>query len=381
MSVATTDFVVIGGGIAGASAAYELQARGSTLLLEREPLPGQHTTGRSAAFLVESYGSPVVQRLTRATRRFLEALPGDFATSPVMYPRPSLTIARADQAQRLADVVKLSVETGATREFVDVATAEAMCPVLRPGSLASAVIDPDDQGIHVAELLAGYLRAFRARGGRVSTGREVTELRRDGPAWEVRCGHERISAKVVVNAAGAWGERVGALAGVRPIGLRPLRRTAITFDPPAGMDVRRWPCVIDADEDFYLKPEGVQLLASPCDEEPSEPCDASPDDLGIALAAERVRGATTLELVHINRSWAGLRNFVADRGPVIGMDAESPGFFWLVGQGGFGIMTSAAAARATAGLIVDADLPPELRGFGLEASDLSPERAGLKRES
>ncbi len=380
MSAATTDFVVIGGGIAGASAAYELQARGSTRLLEREPLAGQHTTGRSAAFLVESYGKPIVRQLTRATRRFLDSLPDDFARNPILHPRPSLTIAREDQHQRLVETVKLAAEAGVHREEVDVRTAEAMCPVLRSGYLAAAVVDPDDQGIDVGGLLDGYLRGFRARGGVVSTDAEVTGLSQVGAAWEVRCGGERFATKVVVNAAGAWGERVGALAGARPIGLRPLRRTAITFDPPAGMDIRGWPCVIDADEDFYLKPEGVQLLASPCDEEPSEPCDAVPDDLGIALAAERVQRATTLALRHINRSWAGLRSFVADRGPVIGMDAGRPGFFWLVGQGGFGIMTSAAAARATAGLIVDGDLPGELRSYGLEASDLSPERSGLGRE-
>jgi D-arginine dehydrogenase len=379
MSVRTVDFVVVGGGIAGASAAYELQAHGSTLLLERERLAGQHTTGRSAAFLVESYGKPVVQRLTRATRRFLESLPDGFAPNPVLFPRPSLTIARADQQQRLSDAVKRSVAEGAQREEVDVATAESLCPVLRPGYLAAAVVDSNDQGIDVAGLLAGYLRGFRSRGGELCTAAEVTGLRPSGDAWEVRWGAERVVARVVVNAAGAWAETIAALAGARPVGLRPLRRTAITFDPPTGVDVRRWPCVIDVDEDFYLKPEGVQLLASPCDEEPSEPCDAVPDDLGVALAAERVKRATILELPHIHRSWAGLRSFVADRGPVIGMDARCPGFFWLVGQGGFGIMTSAAAARATAGLIVDGQLPAELQRAGLEAADLSPERLGLTR--
>jgi D-arginine dehydrogenase len=379
MSVGTTDFVVIGGGIAGASAAYELQEKGSTCLLEREPLAGQHTTGRSAAFLVESYGKPVVQRLTRASRGFLESPPDGFSPNRILHPQPSLTIARADQRQRLADDTKLAVEAGAHLEEVDVATAEAMCPVLRRGYLAAAVLEPGDQSIDVAGLLEAYLRGFRARGGVVRTHTEVTGLRRVGDAWEVHCERERFATKVVVNAAGAWGDRVGALAGVRPIGLRPLRRTAITFDPPAGMDVREWPCVIDADEDFYLKPEGVQLLASPCDEEPSEPCDAVPDDAGIALAAERVQRATTLELRHINRTWAGLRSFVADRGPVIGMDAACPGFFWLVGQGGFGIMTSAAAGRATAGLIANGDLPREIRNHGIEAADLSAERPGLER--
>jgi D-arginine dehydrogenase len=245
--------------------------------------------------------------------------------------------------------------------------------------VAAAVLEQGAKSIDVAGLLEAFLRGLRGRGGEIHAACEVTALRRVGASWEVRCGDRRFACGAVVNAAGAWGERVGRLAGARPIGLRPLRRTAITFDPPAGADVSTWPCVLDADEDFYLKPEGAILLASPCDEEPSEPCDPSPDELAIALAVERVKRATTLELTHIRRSWAGLRSFVADRCPVIGMDAELPGFFWLVGQGGFGIMTSPAASEAAASLAVEGCLPESLRAAGLRAEDLSPERASLCR--
>jgi D-arginine dehydrogenase len=351
MSRPARDFVVIGGGIAGASAAYALQARGRVVLLERERLPGQHTTGRSAAFLVESYGRPLVQRLTRASRAFLEAPPDGFAPHALVHPRPSLTIARPDQRGRLAEQTRLAALSGARLEEIDGPSAEKLCPVLRPGYAAAAVLEPDAKSIDVGGLLEAFLRGLRERGGEIHAGCEVRELRRVGASWEVRSGDRRFACGAVVNAAGAWGERVGSLAGARPIGLRPLRRTAITFDPPAGADLSSWPCLIDADEDFYLKPEGPVLLASPCDEEPSEPCDPSPDELAIALAAERVKRATTLELAHIRRSWAGLRSFVADRQPVIGMDAELPGFFWLVGQGGFGIMTSPAASEPAASLI------------------------------
>ncbi len=377
--IPTTDFVVIGGGIAGASVAYELQFRGSVLLLEREPMPGQHTTGRSAAFLVESYGTPAVQRLTRASRPFLEGPPEGFASVAILKPRPCLTVARADQRQRLERDTKLAVEAGARLEDVDVVEAERLCPVLRPGYVAAAVLEPDARSIDVAALLGGFLRGFRARGGQVRNDCEVTGLARVGESWEIRCGDDVHATGVVVNAAGAWGERVGALAGVRPIGLRPMRRTAVTFDPPPDADIQWWPCLLDADEEFYLKPEGAQLLASPCDETPSEPCDAQPEDLAVAQAADRVKRATTLELAHIRKRWAGLRSFVADRAPAIGMDAALPGFFWLVGQGGFGIMTSPAAARAAAGLIVDAVLPEDLREVGLTPDDLSPERPALAR--
>jgi len=160
-----------------------------------------------------------------------------------------------------------------------------------------------------------------------------------------------------------------------------MRRTAITFDPPPAAEIQRWPCLIDADEDFYLKPEGTQLLASPCDETPFPPCDVTPDDLEVALAAERVMAATTLELRHIGRRWAGLRSFVADRAPVIGADPARPGFFWLAGQGGFGIMTSSSAARALAGLIVDGQLPPDLQRAGLSREDLSAGRRSISHSA
>ncbi len=368
----THDFAVIGGGIAGASVAYELQARGSTILLERERLPGQHTTGRSAAFLVESYGNRTVQRLTRASRLFFEEPPPGFASRPIVEPRPMLWIARSDQRQRLAEKTKLAVETGAELHEVDADEARAMCPVVREDYAVSGVVEPNARSIDVAGLLNGFLRGFRARGGEIVTRAEVTGLERIGEAWEIACRGDRTHAGVVVNAAGAWAEVVGGLAGARPIGLQPLRRTVITFDPPPDCDIRRWPCLIDADEDFYLKPEGVQLLASPCDEIPSPPCDPTPDDLGVALAAQRIQRATTLEIRPIRRHWAGLRSFVPDRGPVIGMDPERAGFFWLAGQGGFGIMTSSGAARAAASLIVDAVLPSDLDASGLRPEHLAP---------
>lgn len=368
------DFIVIGAGIAGASAAYELQQHGSVVLLEREPLPGQHTTGRSAAFLVDSYGSPTVGRLTRAGRGFLEQPPEGFVDFPLVTPNPVLWIGRKDQRASLAKALANGRGTGAELRELDFVAARELCPVLREDYVAGAVVEPGAMHIDVAGLLDAFLRGFRRRGGELATKAEVMGIQAAGDAWEVDAGGRTWRAAVVVNAAGAWCDEMGRLAGARSIGLRPLRRTAITFDPPAGSEIRTWPLVIDADEDFYLKPEGAQLLASPCDETPSEPCDASPDDYDVALAADRVQRATTLELQHIRRSWAGLRSFVADRSPVIGMDPQRPGFFWLAGQGGFGIMTSPAAARAAAGLIVTGSLPEDLQALGLTRDHLSVDR-------
>ena len=368
----TYEFIVIGGGIAGASAAHALVPHGRTLLLERERLPGQHTTGRSAAFLVESYGNPIVQRLTRASRRFLENPPADFTPYPVLSPRPSIWIARDDQRARLRDQMRQAVAAGADLVELDAVSVRRLCPALREDYVALGMLEPRAQSIDVAGLLDGFLRGFRASGGELVTGAEVTALDADGEGWEVRCGVQRFHCGVVVNAAGAWADVVGGLAGAKSIGLAPLRRTAITFDPPPGVDIAPWPCVIDVDEEFYVKPEGARLLASPCDETPSAPCDAVPDDLAIALAAERVQRAMKLEIRTLSRSWAGLRSFVADRAPVIGMDPERRGFFWLAGQGGFGIMTSVAAARAAASLVVEHALPSDLRALGLRETDLAP---------
>jgi len=379
--VTAHDFAVIGAGIAGASVAYELQARGSVVLLEREPLPGHHTTGRSAAFLVESYGSAVVGRLTRGARRFLEDPPDGFADHPLVTPKPVLWIAREDQRASLAGALKQGRDSGADLRELAPERARELCPVLREDYVAGAVVEPNAMSIDVAGLLDAFLRGLRGRGGAIFTKAEVTRLVRAGGAWEIEAGGRTHRAAVVVNAAGAWCEEVGRLAGARPIGLRPLRRTVITFDPPPATDIRSWPCVIDADEEFYVKSEGAQLLASPCDETPSEPCDAAAEDYDVALAAERVRRATTLEIAHIRRRWAGLRSFVADRSPVIGMDPEIPGFFWLAGQGGFGIMTSSAAARTAAGLIADAALPEDLAALGLTREQLAPDRRSLARTS
>jgi D-arginine dehydrogenase len=372
--MANYDFIVVGAGMAGASAAYELQLHGSVVLLEREPLPGQHTTGRSAAFLVDSYAGPVVGKLTRAGRPFFEEPPDGFTDVPLVTPNSVLWIGREDQRASLNAALASGREAGAELHEISIAEAKEICPVLREDYVAGAVAEPSAMHIDVAELLEGYLRGFRRRGGEVVTRAEVSRLEKQGDAWEVDAGGQTYRAPIVVNAAGAWCDVVGRLAGARPIGLRPLRRTAITFDGPKDTDTRSWPLVIDADEDFYFKPEGAQLLASPCDETPSEPCDTSPEDYDIALAADHVQRSTTLEISHIRNSWAGLRSFVEDRSIVIGMDAERSGFFWLAGQGGFGIMTAPAASGATAELIVKGSLPEELQAAGLTPAMLSPER-------
>jgi D-arginine dehydrogenase len=287
-----------------------------------------------------------------------------------------LWIGRDDQRESLAAELEAAHQSGAELHRLDASATRSLCPVLREDYVVQGVLEPGAREIDVAGLLEGFVRGLRRRGGEVFTKAEVTRIERVDDAWEIATTERICRAAVVVNAAGAWCDEVGRMAGARPIGLQPLRRTAIIFDAPAGIDARSWPCVIDADEEFYFKPEGAGILASPADETPSEPCDAIAGDYEVALAADRIQRATTLEIRHIRRRWAGLRSFVEDRSLVIGMDPERRGFFWLAGQGGVGIMTSPAAARAAASLIIDGSLPPDLQTLGLTPEQLSPERLG-----
>jgi D-arginine dehydrogenase len=373
------DFAVIGAGIAGASVAYELQAHGRVILLEREPLPGHHTTGRSAAVLVQNYGNDVVRRLTQASRGFFEKPPGGFAPFPLLSDRSVLFIGREDQRERLEAERKAGEALGVDVRLLDAAATRSLCPVLREDYLAGGLLEPGAKGIDVAGTLDGFLRGLRERGGAVRTRAEVVRVESTGGAWEIEAAGEIHGAATVVNAAGAWCDQVARLAGARTVGLQPLRRTAVTFDGPPGHEFRGWPFVVDIDEEFYFGPEGAQILASPADETPSDPGDAVAEDYDVAVAVDRIQRATTLEIRTIRRRWAGLRSFVADRAPVIGADPDLNGFFWLAGQGGFGIMTSPAAARTAASLIVSGSLPRDVEELGLTSEQLSPARSGLER--
>ncbi len=370
----TCDFLVVGGGIAGASAAYELAGGGSVILLEREDRPGYHSSGRSAAQFIETYGNASVRALTRASRAFYDAPPEGFAAQPLLYPRPVLFIAREDQRTALAEHIAEVKPQAATLEELNGPQAEALVPVLRPGYAAAAVLEPESSDIDVHALHQGYLAAFKRRGGELAVKSEVAGLVRENGTWRVEAGAETYQASVVVNAAGAWGDALADLAGAAPVGLIPKRRTAVTFDPPTGVDPTAWPLVADVEEQFYFKPEAGRILASPADETPSPPCDAQPDELDIAIVMDRLGKATTLAPRSLTHRWAGLRSFVADKSLVIGMDDQVEGFFWLLGQGGYGFQTAPAAARTAAGLLLESALPSDIVAEGVSTADLAPTR-------
>ena len=373
----TCDFLIIGAGIAGASVAFELAPHGRVIVLEREAVPGHHSTGRSAAVLTQNYGNSIIRRLTLATRPFLEHPPDGFTEYPLTAPRQMLWIAREDQKAGLEATLGEAQRLVPTIRAVTPIEAYALCSALRNDYVAYAILEPHALDLDVHAIHQGFLRGLRNRGGTVVTNAEVVRFRQTDASWEVQTPDQQYVAAVVVNAAGAWCDVIGQLAGARPVGLVPKRRTAFTCNGPAGIppeELAAWPVIIDSDEDFYFKPESGGILASPADETPMDPCDVFPDDYDVAVAIDRIHKATTLSIAHINRRWAGLRSFVPDKTPVVGMDSERAGFFWLAGQGGYGIQTSSAMGRTAASLIVNQHLPQDLTDMGLAPEDLAPIR-------
>jgi D-arginine dehydrogenase len=368
------DILIIGGGIAGAAAGFALAPQRRVVLLERESQPGYHSTGRSAALFTEAYGNATIRALTRASRTFFIDPPVGFTAHPLLTPRGIITAGRADQ--------KVAVEAGFVEAHRHVKSVRrlspdevcAQLPVMRRDYVAHAFIEPEAMDIDVHAVHRGYLRGMTAAGGRIVTDAEVLALGPKGAGWQVETKAGAFSAPVVVNAAGAWCDEIGKLAGLAPIGLVPKRRTAITFDLPAGQAPSPWPSMIDPDEQFYFKPDAGRILASPADETPTPPCDVQPDELDIAVLIDRLERATTFQVRRLAARWAGLRSFVFDKTLVAGFDADAPGFFWLAGQGGYGIQTSPTMARVVAALVQGEALPSDLIDAGVTAAMLAPTR-------
>jgi D-arginine dehydrogenase len=368
-----SDFAIIGAGMAGAALAYELAGHGKTLLLEAEAFPGYHTTGRSAALFSETYGNAVIRGLTTGSRSFFLAPPPGFAEVPLLTPRGCLFIARADQQ------ASLEAHCRATPQARPIAGTEARArvPVLRPEAAVTAAYDDAAMDMDVHALHQGFLRGAKSRGMHLVTDARVEAIDRHAGAWQLTTASGRFEAEVLINAAGAWADEIGHLAGATAIGLVPLRRTAVLVDPPPGADSAGWPMVMDADEEFYFKPDAGRLLVSPADETPSPPCDAQPEEFDIALCIDRLQCAADIPVRRVARAWAGLRSFVADRSPVVGWDPDVEGLFWLAGQGGYGIQTAPALAQLAASLCRSAGIPPALAERGVTEAALSPRRLRL----
>jgi D-arginine dehydrogenase len=375
--VKSYDLLVIGGGMAGVSLGYEMAADRSVGLLEMESTLAFHTTGRSAATFLESYGGPYIRGLTVASREFFENPPDTFESAPLS-PLPLLWLAPEGRGDLLRSMYEeVSALVPAVR-LVQPDEAYEMHPLLRPGYLELGMLEPGAMEIDVHAVHGGYVRGLRQRKGEIFTSVKVVSATREAGVWRLTDSQgEEYRAPVVVNAAGAWVDDVAALAGATPVGIMPLRRNIFMLGAPEGLDTSRLPLAGDIDGTFYIKPEGPQLLCSPADEVLQPPGDARPDEMEIARALDAIGEATTLTTRHIRTSWAGLRNFTPDRVPVVGFDPGAEGFFWFAGQGGYGIQTAPAMARTGASLIRGTDLPEDVAARGVTAAALAPDRPGI----
>jgi D-arginine dehydrogenase len=366
----TADMLVIGAGMAGASVAAHLAARHRVILLEMEERPGYHTTGRSAALYEPNYGPPAIKALSRASRPWFDHPPDGFVERPVLSPRPTLFIVPRGQEKFEAEFLNHAVDV----EHLPVEATMSLVPVLRPDMLLGAYLDSSTADIDVDLLHQAYLRLFRQHQGELVTDAEAFELQRRNGSWRCRSKAGDIEAGIIVNAAGAWGDIIATRAGLRPLGLQPKKRSVALIPAPFGHDLSKWPATADVGETFYFKPTGGVLLVSPADATPVEPHDAFADDMMIAEGIDRLQACSTIEVGHVQRTWAGLRTFTTDGTPAMGRAADDPSFFWLVGQGGYGIQTAPALSVAAAVMIQGDPIPPEISSYDVSAESLSPGR-------
>ncbi len=346
------DIAIIGAGIAGASLAAEIAAHRSIILIEAEEQPGYHSTGRSAAFWDESYGGPLVQPLTTASGPFLANPPADFHDGPLMRPRGALHVGTHAQSGLASNMLADFARSGVDIEIADRAMVERIVPGIR-SEWSQGLWEPACADIDVAALHGAYLRQAKRLGALLRCKARLESAEWRYGKWQLRAGAEDISAKYLVNAAGAWADDVAVLAGIKPLAIQPYRRTIaqLNVEPGAPADL---PLVIALDGSFYFKPDaGGRLWLSPHDETATPACDAAPEEVDVAIAIDRLQQVVDWRVKRVEHKWAGLRSFAPDRLPVIGRDPDNAAFFWLAGQGGFGIQTAPAAAKLAASMFVN----------------------------
>jgi D-arginine dehydrogenase len=357
------DILIVGGGIAGASLGAEIAAKRRTLLIEAEEHCGYHSTGRSAAFFLESYGGPIVASLSTASAQFLESPPADFAGATFLHLRGALHLSQADWPELPEGVVARRIERD---------ELERMVPGIKPRWI-KALLEPGCADIDVAGLHAAFLRQFRRRGGTVQTNARLVGAHREGERWRVALADgSELTAAIIVDAAGAWADSVAETCGASRLGIEPKRRTMVQLRVGRS-GVKDLPLVNDSEGNFYFKGESDRSIwLSPHDEIDTDPCDAAPEEIDIATAIDRFEGVVDWPIERIERSWAGLRSFAPDRVPVYGFDPDVAGFFWCAGQGGFGIQTSPAAGKLCGSLLLEEQ--PDVSIAHIDAAAFSPSR-------
>ncbi|TYC60671.1 FAD-binding oxidoreductase [Rhodobacterales bacterium] len=358
----SADFLIIGGGIAGTGAAARLSSAGSVIVLEAEDALGRHATGRSAAIYIRNYGNETLRTLNAASEPVLRH-PEGICEESLLTPRGEMLIAEETEL----DAFNAYLKGADGMEVLTPDQAVELFPLLRRETILAAAIERAAQDIDVDRLLQGFARLARRNGARFVTNAQAQTISRTGGVWRVETPAGTFEAPVIVNAAGAWADVIAERAGVAKVGLVPMRRSAAILPPPEGVDVTGWPLVASASESWYAKPDAGKLMVSPADEDPVEPHDAWPDDMVLAEGLHRFEQAVTMPVTRVERSWAGLRSFVRDRTPVVGFAPDAEGFFWLAGQGGYGVQTAPALSRLTADLCLG--LSSELPAHVVSALD------------
>lgn len=370
------DIVVVGAGIAGSSAAAELADNANVLLLDMEAQPGFHATGRSAAFFAPSYGNTIVRGITAVSEHFYRNPPKDFTSVELIHSRDAVFIARENQLAQLKEMRKEIPLLSP----LSASEACAQVPILDREYVAAGLCDNLGGDLDVDAILQGYLRLFRNRGGQLLCKQKVEALHYSSGVWTLKTDGQSITAPILVNAAGAWADVIAELAGAAKLGLQPMKRTAVLIDPNQAkssekdIDISQWPLVVDVDEQFYFKPDAGQILVSPADETPCDPCDAQPNEIDIAIAIDRFEKATSLDIKRVNHSWSGLRTFAPDRNFVVGFDPRLENFFWLAGQGGYGVQTAPGLAQLTNSIITGATLTQDFSPVLNYLNEVTPQR-------
>lgn len=376
----SANFLIIGGGVAGLSAAAALSAHGAVAVIEAEEALGYHSSGRSVTFSHYGIGNDVVRGLTAFSRGFFQQ-PADLESAiPIAALAPALFVATEPMEAALDALEGAMAQFSPSLERMDDAGMRRLFPPLRIGedAIIAGVADHGGLRIDADLLLHSYAHSVRTNGGVISTAVRIDAIRRENGHWHVSSADRTWRAPILINAAGAWADQIAVLAGVQPLGLQAKRRTIIVVDGPVGADVGGWAFLKTVVDDFYMMPSGGKLLASPVDEAPSEPCDAQPEEYDIALAAARTEQYTRLEVRRIGHSWAGLRTFTADRVPTAGFAPDAPGFFWLAGQGGYGLQTAPAMAQIVAALIIGGPWPTGLADQGVTPDKILPDRFAVQ---
>ncbi|MBN9071753.1 MAG: FAD-binding oxidoreductase [Rhizobiales bacterium] len=350
------DVAIVGAGIGGAGIAAGIAGKLSCVILEQEDRPGYHSTGRSAAIFLQNYGNDVIRVLTRASRPIYDNRDETIFPSPLLTPRGSIFVTDKEGIPALHRLLQQSDDL---RE-ISVDEAVSRIPILNRDWVAGAAFEADTRDIDVAALHEGWLRKARAGGATVICRAPLTRAVRADGIWTIETPVARVKARTIVNAAGAWADPVAVACGVAPLNLQPFRRSMAVLPAPEGYDIRGWPMFDDARENWYCKPDGGRLFVSPAEEDPVDPHDAFADDMRLAEGLDRFQQAVTISVNRLERSWGGLRTFAPDRTPVVGHDRTADGFFWVAGQGGYGIQTGPAlyalAARLLLGLAPAVDV-------------------------